>query len=311
MAKLSKPHEGSLQFWPRKKARKFVPSSNWSAIKDKGILGFITYKVGMSSAIVKDNTSTSMTKGKKIAVPVTILEAPAMKILSVRYYKNNLCVGEELAENLDKELIRIIKLPKTKERKKIGDYDDIRIIVYSQAKKTAIKKTPDICEIGIGGTLEEKKKIVDDYKNKEIAVADIFKNELVDVRGLTKGHGFSGPVKRFGLGLKSHKAEKGRRRPGSLGPWHPHHVIFRVAMAGQLGLFTRVHYNNKIIALGKTSEKNINPPEGWKHFGNIKTDYVIIDGSVQGPAKRQIVLTKPLRRTRHQERKSYELVGLR
>ena len=67
------------------------------------------------------------------------------------------------------------------------------------------------------------------------------------MRGLTTGRGYQGPVKRFGIKLKPSKSEKGRRRPGSLGPWHPARVIFRVPMAGQLGMFTRVVYNNKIL----------------------------------------------------------------
>jgi ribosomal protein L3 len=57
---------------------------NWSAIKGEGFLGFIAYKVGMATAIVKDSTPKSMTPGKKLAIPVTFLEVPSMKIYSVR-----------------------------------------------------------------------------------------------------------------------------------------------------------------------------------------------------------------------------------
>ena len=83
MAKLSNPHAGSLQFWPRKRAKKFIPSVNWKnfvSCDKKGVLGFIAYKVGMTSTLVKDNTEQSMSKGKKIVVPATVLEVPAMKI---------------------------------------------------------------------------------------------------------------------------------------------------------------------------------------------------------------------------------------
>ena len=57
-----------MQFYPRKRIRKFLPSVNWSAVdyEKDGVLGFIGYKVGMATAIVKDNTDKSMTKGKKI-----------------------------------------------------------------------------------------------------------------------------------------------------------------------------------------------------------------------------------------------------
>ena len=75
MPKLHKPRGGSLQFWPRTRAEKILPSVNWSTFNTdkKGFLGFVGYKVGMLSAIVKDNTQHSMTKGKQIIIPVTIL----------------------------------------------------------------------------------------------------------------------------------------------------------------------------------------------------------------------------------------------
>ena len=308
------PRKGSLQFWPRKRASKLLPSVNWNVINSgKNLKGFICYKVGMASAFVKDNTEHTMTKGKKIAVPVTIMECPKMKILSVRFYKNGQVANEILAENPDKELTSVIKLPKAKKGKiedvKPDSYDDIRIIAYSEVKKTNIKKTPDIIEIGLSGSLDEKLNYVKDKLNKEISVSEIFEvGGLADARGLTKGKGLSGPVKRFGITLKQHKSEKGRRRPGSLGPWHPARVIFRVPMAGQLGMFTRVVYNNKIIQIGKPEEMNL---KNRTNYGDVKTDYMIIRGSIQGPHKRQILLTYPLRETRKQIKKNFEFLELR
>ncbi len=101
------PRKGSLQFWPRKRASKFLPRVNWNVIENsKGLKGFICYKAGMASAFVKDNTHDSMTKGKKIIVPVTIIECPPMRIFSVRFYKNGKVMKEILGENLEKELKR-------------------------------------------------------------------------------------------------------------------------------------------------------------------------------------------------------------
>ena len=306
------PRKGSLQFWPRKRVNKLLPRVNWDSIKSsKNLKGFICYKAGMMSAYVKDNAPDSMTKGKKIIVPITILECPTLKIFSIRLYKNGRVLKEVLAENLDKELKRKVKIPK-KDIKKIDDikeeYDNVRVIVYSQVKKTGIKKTPDLSEIGLVGNLEEKIKFIKENLNKEISVLDIFeKGELIDLRGLTKGKGLQGPVKRFGITLKSHKSEKGRRRPGSLGPWHPARVTFRVPQAGQLGTFTRIIYNNKIIDMGKSEDKLKN----IKNFGNIKTDYILIRGSVQGPSKRQLLITAPLRKSRKQLKKDFELIELR
>ncbi len=305
------PRKGSLQFWPRKRASKFLPRVNWDAISSgKNLKGFICYKAGMASVSIKDNTPDSMTKGKERIIPATILECPAMKIFSVRFYKNKKVANEILAEKLDKELKKKIKIPKKHkklEEIKLEDYDDIRLICYSIVKKTGIKKKPDLSEIGLKGSFEEKINFVKENLNKEISIENVFeKGQLVDVRGLTKGKGFQGPVKRFGITLRVHKSEKGVRKVGSIGPWHPARVTFRVPMAGQLGMFTRVIYNNKILDMGKSEDKFRN----IKNFGDIKTNYMIITGSVQGPAKRQLLVTSPLRETKKQKKKNYELLEI-
>ena len=313
MSAPSAPRKGSLQFWPRKRAKKFLPRVNWNAINSEKILkGFICYKAGMVSVMVKDNTPDSLTKGKKITIACTLLECPSMKIFSVRFYKNNIIVKEVLAENLDKELKKKVKLPKKKTGKieEINgeSYDDISVIAYSQVKKTGIKKSPDMVEIGLKGSVEDKFNFAKENLGKELNISNFFdKNQVVDFRGLTKGQGFQGPVKRFGIKLRFHKTEKGQRKVGSIGPWHPARVTFRVPMAGQMGNYTRVLYNNKIIDLGKSEDKFKN----IKNFGNLKTDYLIVHGSVQGPAKRQVIMTNALRPTKSQLKKSYELLEVR
>ncbi len=317
MAKLSRPRRGSLQFWPRKRAQKLIPSVNWKIVSsknsDKPILGFIGYKVGMASAYVKDNTSDSMTKNKRVTIPITIVECPKLKILSVRFYKNGQVIGDVLNKNLNKELIRKIKMPKniTKKIDDYKDYDNVRIVAYTDLKDF-IKKTPDLIEINLGGSLDDKINFVKEHLDKNISVSDfIQQNGLIDIKAVTKGKGLQGPIKRFGAGLRQHKAEKGVRKIGSIGPWHPARVTFRVPMAGQMGFFTRIQYNNKVIFVGNTSENNINPPGGFRHFGNINGDYILITGSVQGPAKRQLVITHPLRSTKKQSKKNYEFIELR
>ena len=306
MAAPKSPRKGSLQYWPRKRASRFLPSVNWDAIDSaKNLKGFIGYKAGMVSIHVKDKTPDSMTKDKKIVIPATILECPPMKILSVRFYKHGKVVNEALNENLDKDLKRVIKLPKTKTKKMedVKDYDDVRIIVYSEVKKTNIKKTPDLIEVALIGSLDEKINFIKSQMNKEISVSDVFeKGQLIDLRGLTKGKGLQGPVKRFGITLRQHKSEKGIRKVGSIGPWHPTRVTFRVPMAGQLGMFTRIHYNGKIIDIRKDPLSNI------KNFGSLKSEYILVYGSVQGPSKRQVIITAPLRKTKKQAKKNFEFI---
>ncbi len=313
MSASKRPRKGSLQFYPRKRVSKFLPSVNWDTIKtdSQGILGFIVYKVGMATVIVKDKTDKSMTPGKKIALPVTILEAPNMKIFSVRFYKNHIPLKEIIVSN-DKELKHKLKLPKhlsSDLSHAPSNFDDIRAIAYSLPKQTSIKKTPDLIELAINSPnkLEYLKSLI----GKEIALSDFIANKsLLDMRGLTKGKGLVGPVKRFGISLRQHKSEKGQRNPGSLGPWHPARVTFRTPLAGQLGLFTRIIYNNNVIFSSNIKDKDINPKSGFRHYGQIKSSFVIVKGSVQGPSKRQILVTPPSRPTKSQLKQKYEFIEL-
>jgi len=317
------PRHGSMQFWPRKRSVNHLGRVNWQPLiansKKSGFLGFIGYKAGMFSAYVKDNTPDSQTKNKKIIVPVTIVECPTMKIFSVRFYKNGIVKKEVLNDNIDKEMKREVKLPKKpldikQEIEKIekeNDFDDVRVIVYSQSKKAELGKTPDVIELGLSGTKEDKLKILKENLAKEISIADVFTGGLVDIRGLTRGHGNQGPVRRFGIRLRSHKAEKGVRRVGSVGAWHPTGVRFNVPRAGQLGFFSRVTYNSHIIAVKKAAEKNALMEKGIAHYGKVNSDYVLLRGSIQGVPKREILLTTALRPSKKQLKKQFEFIELR
>ncbi len=331
---------GSLQFYPRCRAKKIIPSVNWRPVAvhnrrenthngtKAGLMGFVGYKVGMTSVFVKDETPDSMTKGKKIIVPGTILECPSMKVYSIRFYKNNQVVGEVVVSN-DKILRRKIKVTKDvkgfdeKIKKIISDdsaYDDVRVVLFSEVFKTGIgKKKPNLLEIGLSGAKQDKLHFAKEKIGKEISVSDVFGasvGKLVDIHGVTKGYGLQGPVKRFGIGLKSHKSEKGQRRPGSLGPWTPSRVTFRAPQAGQVGYFTRVSYNNLIMKVGSVKDgkekgANVNIPGGYKRYGNVKTDYIILRGSVPGAKMRGLAITSAIRPTKFQAKKKLEVLELR
>lgn len=309
MAKINKPKASALMYWPRKRAERIIPNVNWSALKkDSGLMGFIGYKAGMVSVYAKDDTADSMTKGKKIVIPATVIECPEMKIFSVRFYKNGLVLKDIVVSN-DKNLKRVVRVPKqTGNIDSVKDFDDVRVIVYTEAKQTEIKKTPDMIEMAIGGTKEQKLAFVKEKIGKPILISEVFAGKgLVDVRGVTTGRGLQGPVARHGISLKVHKTEKGQRRPGSLGPWHPARVTFVTAQAGQFGFFTRVIYNNIILKQGKAADLKNN----FDHYGNLRCDYIILKGSVQGPQKRPLLMTTPLRPNKHQTKQKLEVVELR
>lgn len=308
MAKISRPRFGSLQYWPRKRARKFIPRVNWKMVKQgEGVLGFLAYKVGMATALVRDKTDKSMTANKKMAIPVTVLEVPAMKIFSVRFYKKGI-VMKDVVVSHDAMLKRVVRVPK--QAHTLGDvqgWDEVRVVLYS-VMKDVFKKTPDMTEVAVRA--KDPLAFVRGLIGKEITFTDLFKESLVDVRGLTRGKGLVGPVKRFGISLKSHKSEKGVRRPGSLGPWHPARVTYQVPLAGQLGMFTRIHYNIPILVRAKAGE-HIPEKHGFKHYGAMSGHYIIVAGSVQGAPKRALLLTPAFRPTKHQQKKKYEFMEVK
>lgn len=307
-------HSGSLQFYPRVRAKKVIPSVNWRPVTRDGVgfMGFVGYKVGMISVWAKDDTENSMTKGKRVTVPATMIECPAMKIYSVRFYKNGKVSNDVVVSN-DKALKRSLKLGKKMgELKDEEDFDDVRVVMFSGVGKTGIgKKKCDLIEVGISGNKDEKLAFIKENLNKDISVTDVFSDGVVDVRGVTKGYGTCGPVKRFGIAYKDHKSEKGQKRPGSLAPWHPARVTFRAPQAGQTGYHNRVSYNSLILEVGKIEEKDVNKKGGFKNYGKVKTDYLILKGSVPGPAKRGIVITPAIRPTKYVAKKKLEVLELR
>ena len=307
-------HSGSLQFYPRVRAKKVIPNVNWAPLSKEGtgLMGFVGYKVGMISVWAKDNTEHSLTKGKRISIPSTVIECPTMKIYSVRFYKDGKVAKDVVVSN-DKDLKKKVKISK-----KIGEikddveFDDVRVILYSGVKGTCVDKNKtDMLEVGVSGSVDAKLDFIKERIGKEISISDVFSDGLVDVRGVTKGFGTCGPVKRFGISLKSHKSEKGVRRPGSLAPWHPSRVTFRAPQAGQTGYFNRITYNNLILEMGKISEKDINKKGGFEHYGVIKNDYMILKGSIPGPQKRGLVITTAIKPSRIQAKKKFEVLELR
>jgi large subunit ribosomal protein L3 len=312
----SRPRYGSLQYWPRKRAIKALPRVNWKPIsefvkdsKEQGLLGAIVYKVGMRSAVVKDDTPNAMTKGKKMVVPATILEVPPMGVYAVRFYKFGIAV-KDVVVSTDKDLKRIVKLPKVAKNLDAEipqDYDNITLLLYSKVSKIGIKKTPDISEIGLKAT--DKLALVKQLISREITIKDVIVSNLYDMRGQTKGKGLVGPVQRMGISLKAHKSEKGVRRPGSLAPWHPAHVTFKTPHAGQMGMFTRIQRNMKLITINNaTAMPNITPSSGFTNYGVVKGDFIMLQGSVPGPQKRQLLITASSRPTKKLARRKYEFL---
>ncbi len=284
------PRRGSLQFWPRVKAKRIYPKvSFWSG---DGIQGFAAYKVGMVQYSATE-TRKNVNLGKEIVRAATVLEIPVIYPIGIVFYKNKRKTTEyfnikELPKNLKKDLKRKIKI-KTEEYGKIPEeFDEIKIKVSNFPRKTGLKKTPEVFELGCKLELDKVKELL----GNELKIEDCFsEGDIIEVTSITKGKGTQGTIKRFGCKLRVHKAKKGRRRVGSIGSVIPRKVDWRVPMPGQMGFHQRTEYNKLILKISDNLEE-INPAQGFKDYGLVKTKYVLIDGSVPGTRKRMILLRK-------------------
>jgi len=290
------PHRGSMQFWPRARSSKHCARvKSWNKSKDNKVEGFLGYKVGMTHILFKEKNPKSPRKDMEVFCPCTIIECPPMKVYSIRFYKNGddglKIVSEIFSKKVDKELSRKIQ-PSKKDNKQPEDFDYMRLVVYTQPKLLGIgKKKPDMIEVAITDDVEYAKSLLD----KEIKISDVHKEgTFVDIHGVTKGKGFAGTVKRYGVKIMSHKAEKTKRGIGSMGAWTTKKVTYTVAQPGKMGYHLRTEYNKLCVKIGDKPEE-INPKGGFVRYGLVKNDYILLEGSVTGPRKRPITITSAIR----------------
>ncbi len=301
MPRTRQPRAGSMQFWPRVRSRQSYPRiRNWSAAKETRPLGFAGYKVGMTHLLINDNNQHSLTKGMDIFCPITVVECPPLKTTSIMFYKKTnkglKFVSQIFEDSFDKDVARKILIPKNK-GKEATDFDFVRLMCHTQPNKTGIgKKKPEMFEIAIGGTKEQQLAYAREKLGKEITVSEVFKEgQLLDTHSITKGKGFQGPMRRFGISLRHHKSEKSRRNPGSLGSWQAQgQIMWRVAHAGKMGYHLRTEYNKWLVKIGN-NPTDMNTKGGFVHYGIIKNPYVLIKGSIAGTQKRLIRFTNAVR----------------
>ena len=309
--KRKRPKRGAKQVWPRKRAiREYPRIRTWAKHNDIKPLAFAGYKAGMTHIFVVDNRPKAPTKGEEIRLPVTIIECPDLLVAGFRLYPT----FDVLSDKLDEALGRKIKLPK-KAKNKLADAEkkldktkDIRLLVYTQPKKTLIgKKKPELFEVAIGGSdVKAKFDYAKEMLGKSIGVDAVFKDGMfMDTHSVTTGKGFQGVVKRFGVKLRSHKSEKGQRRIGTLGPWTPKKTPWWVPMSGQMGYHTRTDYNKQVL---KISEEDVTPNGGLLRYGTVKNKYMLVRGSISGPKKRLITFTHAIRK--HPAEEAPSIVGV-
>ena len=298
--KRKNPRHGSMQFWPRKKAKRQYPRVNcFPKSNEAKMIGFAGYKVGMTHILTQESTKGPKKTTFDVSIPVTVIECPPLKVASIRFYKYTedgpKVISEIFAPKLDKELGRKIALPKKSKNKieDIKEFDEIRLNIYTQPKLTGIgKKKPELFEAAVGGKKEEQLNYAKEILGKEISAKDILsEGQQLDIHSVTKGKGYQGPVKRFGVSLRAKKSEKTKRGPGSIcGGWKAQaHMMYRVAFAGQTGYHTRTEWNKQVIKIIE-DPKEVTPKGDFLQYGKPKNTCVLLKGSVGGSRKRLIRL---------------------
>jgi len=308
------PRHGSLAYLPRKRAIQIKGRvRHWLDNSENiNFLGFAGFKAGMSHITYIQDQRNSPYYGKELMKPVTVIEVPPLILIGIRIYNKDeygkYISGEIFTNDFNNFLTRKINIPNTegynlKKIKKeilanLNETSEIRGIFQTQPYKTSLpRKKPDIIEIKVNSLKKPEEEFNFALQNlgKEIRAREVLEEgELVDVIGVTKGKGFQGPVKRFGVKILTRKNSKIRRAVACIGPWHPSRVLYTVPRAGQLGFHQRTEYHKRIMLIGE-NEEEINPKGGFIRYGKIQGDYLLMLGSIPGSKKRLIRIRKTIR----------------
>ena len=311
MPEVKKPREGSKGYWPKKRSSRIYPSLTVYPETDKPkVMGFAGYKAGMLHSILFDNRKGSLTFGQEVSKPITIIDCPPLKVIGIRAYMNSVdglkVLSEAMIKDLPKDLSRKIKVGNFKTEEKLIEVDKnidkvskVRVIVATQPRLSGVrKKTPEVFELEVGGK-ENKEKVeyAKSLLNKEITAKDFVREgELIDVVAVTKGKGTQGPVKRFGVKIQVRHAKKKLRHVGSLGQERPGKVRHTAPMAGQMGFWRRTDLNKRVLRIG--DGQDITPKSGFTGYGVVKSNYILLEGSVPGSKKRLVMLRPAIRPTK-------------
>lgn len=274
------------------------------------LLGFAGFKAGGIHILTVDDREKTPNFGKQLLNAATVIATPPIKIIGIRGYTRDLygqhAIFDVYAKDLPKELSRKFDAKSTddgisKAESLLESASDVMAIVAISPNSIGLgQKVPFVFEVAVSG--KDHRSQYDYIKSllgREIRSTDVFQiGQNIDVFGITRGKGIEGPITRFGVKRKQHKSRKSVRAVGTLGPISPAVVMYTVARQGQRGFHQRTEYNKRILIISNTdkdAQNSINPPGGFKHFGLVKGDYIVVRGSVPGVPKRLVKMRQPIR----------------
>ena len=309
----SAPRRGSLAYLPRGRAKSMEARIRaWPKIDsdEPKLLGYAGFKAGCVQLVSIDEREKTPNHGKQLVSLGTVIVTPPNLIAGIRCYSkdpNGKHVHSDFyANNLPKNVSHLIK---SKEKEDIPEYSEkdfkkikeIYALIAVIPKNAGLEqKKPYIFETSVsGGDIKKQFEFVKELLGEEVKINQVFETGVaVDTAAITKGKGWEGPITRWGVKRKQHKSRKSVREVGSLGPISPQYLMYTVPRAGQRGLHQRIEYNKKIMIMDNTEniKYSINPKGGFKHFGNVNGDFIIVRGSVPGTYRRLIKLRKQIRK---------------
>jgi len=259
----------------------------------------------MHSISVDDREKTP-NFGKPLFNPTSVLAVPDASVIGMRLYGRengaDKAVGEVYAKTLPKGIDKKSSVEPEKFaeswKARLSNLTRVAAIVSILPRDSGLsQKEPLIFEVGVGGgDLAAQFDYITKLVGKGVKFSEVFKaGAYVDVIGITKGKGFEGPITRFGVKRKQHKSRKSVRAVGVIGPWHPAAVMYTVARAGQHGFHQRTETGKRILSISNPKDVPITPAGGFMHFGDVKTDYALLRGTVPGSNRRVVLVRHPAR----------------
>ena len=311
--KYSAPRRGSIAFRPRARAQSLEARvRTWPQVAGEktSLLGFAGFKVGGIHILTIDDREKTPNFGKQLLNAATVIATPPIRIIGIRGYKKDIygrhAIFDVYAKDMPKEISRKFEAKhsedtSSKAEAALGTANSVVAIASISPHVIGIsQKTPFVFEMAISGKdAKAQYEFAKSILGRDIKASDVFQlGQNVDVFGITRGKGIEGPITRFGVKRKQHKSRKSVRAVGTLGPISPAVVMYTVARQGQRGFHQRTEYNKRILIMSDTEKDgpvSINPSGGFKHFGLVKGEYIVVRGSVPGVAQRLVRMRLPIR----------------